>query len=187
MLSKLWLHLATVVLVLALGAALFLSWRADLLNRAQLASELAATKQLVTAADVRQHDRDTQLQQTLAALATEKRTVVTRAQIVKDLPSAIPLPAPITLQATPPASTAPNAMKPSGNRRNYPCPRPQAPVRLQSQLPGLPSQTLCLAKQPRRRANENRRPHQRTRRRLAHRQRWEPPPPHHARRQIGAP
>jgi len=113
MLSKLWLHLATLVLVLALGVALFLSWRADLRDRAQLASELAATKQLVTAADTRQHDRDNQLQQTLTALAAEKRTVATPAQIIHDLPTVIPLPAPITLQATPSANTAPNAPIPN--------------------------------------------------------------------------
>jgi len=113
MLSKLWLHLVTLALLLALGVALFLSWRADLRDRAQLASELAATKQLVTAADARQHDRDTQLQQTLAALATEQRTVVTPAQIIHDLPGVIPLPAPITLQAPLPPTTAPNAPKPN--------------------------------------------------------------------------
>ncbi len=113
MLSRLWLHLATLALVLALGVALFLSWRADLRDRAQLASELTATKQLVTAADTRQHDRDTQLQKTLATLATEKRTVATPAQIVKGLPSLIPLPAPIILQTPSPTSTLPNAPKPN--------------------------------------------------------------------------
>jgi hypothetical protein len=113
MFSKLWLHLATLTLLLALGVALFLSWRADLRDRVQLASELAATKQLVTAADARQHDRDTQLQKTLATLATERRTVATPTQIVKDLPTVIPLPVPITLQTPPPASTAPNVPKPN--------------------------------------------------------------------------
>jgi hypothetical protein len=113
MLSKLWLHLATLALVVALGVALFLSWRADQRDRTQLASELAATKQLVTAADARQHDRDTQLQKTLATLATDKRTIATPAEMVKDLPSVIPLPVPITLQTPSPASTLPNAPKPT--------------------------------------------------------------------------
>jgi len=99
MLAKYWIHLAELTIAILLALAIFFSWRADQRDRAQLAAELAATKQLLTAADARQHDRDTQLAQTLSALATEKRTVVTPAQIVRNLPSEIPLPVPITLQA----------------------------------------------------------------------------------------
>jgi hypothetical protein len=110
--AKYLLHAAELALATVLAVALYFSWRADQRDRAQLASELAATKQLLTAADARQHDRDTQLQKTLAALATKKRTVITPAQIVRDLPSIIPLPAPITLQTPLPTSSAPNAPKP---------------------------------------------------------------------------
>jgi hypothetical protein len=106
------LHAAELALATVLAVALYFSWRADQRDRAQLASELVATKQLLTAADARQHDRDTQLQRTLLTLSTEKRKVVTPNQILRSLPSIIPLTVPITLQATPPASTAPNAPKP---------------------------------------------------------------------------
>jgi hypothetical protein len=111
--AKYLLHAAELALATVLAVALYFSWRADQRDRAQLTSELAATKQLLTAADARQHDRDTQLQKTLAALATKKRTVITPAQIVRDLPSVIPLPAPIALQTPPPTSSSPNATKPS--------------------------------------------------------------------------
>jgi hypothetical protein len=74
--------LAAVVLCLVLLEA----WRADRRDRAQLNAELAATKQLLAAADARQHDRDAQLAQTLATLAAEKRTIVTPAQIVRETP-----------------------------------------------------------------------------------------------------
>ncbi len=97
--SRFLLKLAAVVVAAALCVALVQAWRADQRDRAQLAAELAATKQLLTAADARQHDRDTQLAQTLATLAAEKRTVATPAQIVRNLANEIPLPAPITLQA----------------------------------------------------------------------------------------
>jgi len=60
-------------------------------------SKLAATKQLLAAADSRQHDRDAQLAQTLAAIAAEKRTVVTPDQIARELSRNLALPAPITL------------------------------------------------------------------------------------------
>ena len=106
-----WIHLAELTIALLLAVAVYFSWRADRRDRSQLESELAATKQLLAAADVRQHDRDTQLAQTLATLAAEKRTIVTPAQIVRELPSQISLPSPIVLQSAPalPNSPAPKA------------------------------------------------------------------------------
>jgi type II secretory pathway pseudopilin PulG len=93
------IRLAAIVIAVALLVAAVQAWRADQRDRAQLAAELAATKQLLAAADARQHDRDKQLAQTLSALAAEKRTIVTPAQIVRNLANEIPLPAPISLQA----------------------------------------------------------------------------------------
>jgi hypothetical protein len=101
MLAKYWIHLAELTIAILLAVAVYFSWRADQRDRAQLASELAATKQLLAAADVRQHDRDAQLTQTLATLAAEKRTIVSPAQIVRELPSQISLPSPIVLQSAP--------------------------------------------------------------------------------------
>src|SRR5260370_16108300 len=97
--SQLLIKLAAIAIAVILCVALVEGWRADRRDRAQLNAELAATKQLLVATDARQHDRDAQLAQTLAALAAEKRAIVTPAQIVRDLPNEIPLPAPITLQA----------------------------------------------------------------------------------------
>jgi type II secretory pathway pseudopilin PulG len=111
MLAKYWIHLAELAIAILLALAVYFSWRADRRDRAQLAAELAATKQLLVAADTRQHDRDTQLAQTLATLAAEKRTIVTPAQIVRELPSQVSLPSPIVLQSAPalPDSPAPKA------------------------------------------------------------------------------
>ena len=93
------LRLAAFILALGFAVIVFISWRADRRDRAQLAAELAATKQLLAAADARQRDRDAQLAQTLSALAAEKRAFATPAQIVGNLPKEIALPAPIILQA----------------------------------------------------------------------------------------
>jgi septal ring factor EnvC (AmiA/AmiB activator) len=101
--SRIWLELAAILVTVILCVTLVEAWRADRRDRDQLNAELAATKQLVAAADARQHDREAQLAQTLAALATEKRTVVTPAQIVRELPREIPLPAPLVLQSAPTA------------------------------------------------------------------------------------
>jgi hypothetical protein len=103
-----WIRLAELVIALVLALVVYFAWRADRRDRSYLESELAATKELLSAADARQHDRDAQLAQTLAALAVEKRTVVTPAQIVHDLPSQIPLPSPIVLQPAPGSSNSPN-------------------------------------------------------------------------------
>src|SRR6266852_2768660 len=83
----------------ALAIALLVAWRANVRDRAQLAADLATAKQSLAQADARQHDRDAQLARSLASLAAEKRSVTTPAQIVRDLPRQIPLPAPITLQS----------------------------------------------------------------------------------------
>ena len=107
-----WIRLAELTAALLLALAVFFSWRADRRDRSQLESELAATKQLLAAADIRQHDRDTQLAQTLATLAAEKRTIVTPAQVIHDLPNQLPLPSPIVLQ---PAPTSANSPSPKAN------------------------------------------------------------------------
>src|SRR5712692_7467261 len=105
--AKYLIHLAELTIALLLALAVYFSWRADRRDRSQVASELAATKQLLAAADVRQHDRDTQLTQTLATLAAEKRIIVTPAQIAQ-----IALPSPITLQSAP---ALPNSPTPKTN------------------------------------------------------------------------
>jgi hypothetical protein len=106
--ARYWIRLAEITVVSLLAPAVYFSWRADRRDRSQLASELAAPKQLLVAADARQHDRDIQLAQTLGALAAEKRTVVTPAQIVRELPSQILLPSPVVLQSTPASPNLPS-------------------------------------------------------------------------------
>jgi len=101
------IHLAELTIAILLALAIYFSWRADSRDREQLAAELKATKQLLASADGRQHDRDAQLAQTLAALAAEKRTIVTPAQIVRELPSQISLPSPIVLQSAPAIPNSP--------------------------------------------------------------------------------
>ena len=103
-----WIRLSELIAAFVLALAVFFSWRADRRDRSQLESELAATKQLLAAADTRQHDRDAQLAQTLATLAAEKRTIVTPAQIIHDLPSQLPLPSPFVLQTAPASPDSPS-------------------------------------------------------------------------------
>lgn len=98
-----WIRILELVFVVAVALAWFFSWRADRRDRTQLAAELAATKQLVAAADAQQHTRDAHLAETLKSLAAEKRSVVSPAQIIRELPRELGLPSPIVLQTSPAA------------------------------------------------------------------------------------
>ena len=109
MATRLYLRLAEFLVAATLAIALLSAWRADRRDRAQLAADLAAANQTLAQASSRQHDRDAQLLQTLAALAAEKRVNTTPAQILRELPKQIPLPVPVTLQ---PANLTGNAEKP---------------------------------------------------------------------------
>ena len=96
--TRLYLRVAGILTAATLATILFTTWRANRHDTDQLAADLATAKQSLAEADARQHDRDKQLLQTLAALAAEKRNITTPAQIVRELPKQIVLPAPITLQ-----------------------------------------------------------------------------------------
>jgi hypothetical protein len=98
MLSRIWLRLAETLVPVILAVTIFVSWQADRRDRAQLATQLAAAQKTIADASASQHDRDTLLNQTLAQIAAQKQSVATPAQILKDLPNALSLPAPITMQ-----------------------------------------------------------------------------------------
>ena len=122
--SRLTLRFAEYALVMVLALVIFMSWREDRRDRSQLAAQLAAAQQSLNEASARQHDRDAQLDKSLADLAAQKRSVITPAEILAALPKEIPLPAPITLQAdhtsspdtsaVAPHATAPPAAKTAG-------------------------------------------------------------------------
>jgi len=98
---SIWIRTGAIALATALLVTVAAAWRADRRDRTQLAAQLAAAQQALNAADARQHDRDALLTQTLAQLSAQKRSVVTPAQILRDLPNQIPLPVPIALQPEP--------------------------------------------------------------------------------------
>jgi hypothetical protein len=116
-----WIRTVGAAFLMLLTVAVIVSWRADRRDRTQLAGELASTKKALAEADTRQHERDTQLAQTLSALANLKRTIVTPAQIVRELPSEIPLPTPITLQSATPANSLATEV-PAAPNLNSPAP-----------------------------------------------------------------
>jgi hypothetical protein len=82
---------------LFLAAVAFNAWLASHDDRQRLQSTLATQKQIIDAADAREHARDTALNQTLAQIDKLKRVSQTPQQILHDLPKYLPLPEPITL------------------------------------------------------------------------------------------
>jgi hypothetical protein len=115
--TKLYLQAAGTLAAVAAATILFVTWRANRRDAAQLAADLAIAKQSLAQADARQHDRDKQLLQTLAALAAEKRNITTPAQILRELAKQIPLPVPITLRDPNSAKNQSNVTCSSGSVR----------------------------------------------------------------------
>ena len=135
------IRVTAVAIASGLILALLAAWRADRRDRAQLAADLAAGRQALEQADARQHDRDAQLLQTLAALAAEKRAVTAPAQILRKLPQQIPLPAPIALQTVPcePNKSASESPKLTRSTNKQPTPTlPTAPCSSGSPWKGPP-------------------------------------------------
>jgi type II secretory pathway pseudopilin PulG len=91
----------TALLIAALAIRAWLSSRDE---QQRLQSTLATQKQLLGAADAREHARETVLNETLAQIEKLKRTTQTPDQVLRDLPKYLSLPQPITL-ARPPSST----------------------------------------------------------------------------------
>jgi hypothetical protein len=134
--SQFLLKLTALLVAAVLFVAFIQAWRADRRDRAQLASELAATKQLLDAANARQHDRDAQLKQTLAGLAAEKRTIATPQQIVRELPREIPLPAPIVLQTPATPAASPQTSEGQRSSSNLSSTNTPKPAQAQAIIPG---------------------------------------------------
>ena len=126
--TRLSLRLIEVLIIVALAAIVLAAWRSARRDREKLAADLAVAKQALAQADARQHQRDTQLAQTLATLAAEKRSVTTSAQIIRELPQQIPLPVPITLQTQDPISKPQTAPCSAGRS-------PRSPAGLESTAP----------------------------------------------------
>jgi hypothetical protein len=118
MTSRIWLRLAETILPVVLAIIILSAWEADRRDRAQLAGQLAAAQKTISQATASQHDRDILLNQNLAQIAAEKQAAVTPAQILKALPSIIPLPAPIALQNQPQPPEQGSTGIPAANSNN---------------------------------------------------------------------
>lgn len=96
---RFWIRIVGFCAAAIFVAALFLAWRAERRDRALLALDLAKSEQALADANARQMERDQQLAKLLAGFEERKRTVVTPAQIIQQLPRELPLPVALSLAA----------------------------------------------------------------------------------------
>ena len=96
---RIWLRLAEILAPVLIVITIVIAWEAGRRDRAQLAAQLASAQQTIAQAAANQKDRDTALTQTLAQIAAQKQSTLSTDQLLKLLPQALSLPAPITLQA----------------------------------------------------------------------------------------
>jgi len=86
-----------ILAALAVGGIALRSWLEAHDDRLQMQATLDAQKQLIVAAEQREQQRATELQDTLARIADLKRQVQTPQQIIRELPQYLQLPQPIQL------------------------------------------------------------------------------------------
>jgi hypothetical protein len=91
------LEISAAIAVTILVAMAFHAWLASHDEQLRMQAAIATQKQLLEAADARERNRTTALDQTLAEIQKLKRDTQTPAQILSELPKYLALPQPITL------------------------------------------------------------------------------------------
>ena len=91
------IEIAAFCVALLLGAMAVHAWLASRDEQQRLASTLAAQEQLLDAANARERTRLSALDDTLAQIENLKRETQSPAQILRDLPTYLSLPQPITM------------------------------------------------------------------------------------------
>lgn len=94
------LEISGTLLALLVAAMAIHAWLTEHDDRLRMQATIAAQKQVLDAADARERDRDGALKNTLAQIASLKRSVQTPAEILRGLPNYLPLPQPITMVPT---------------------------------------------------------------------------------------
>jgi hypothetical protein len=115
MIVRFWIRLAEVALTLLLATSVIYSWREARNDRAQLQSQLAAANQALAAATGRQQDRDTKLNDTLAGIATEKKSATTPDQLLAGITRELALTTPLLLQTATATGSPTAGAKSSGS------------------------------------------------------------------------
>src|SRR5882762_3986265 len=93
-----WIKLAALLVVVVLGAGVFVAWRDARKEQVALQAELKTTQQALAEATARQASRDATVSGLVAGLKKKEAAVQKPAQVVAALPDVITLPSPITIE-----------------------------------------------------------------------------------------
>ncbi len=113
------LEISATVIALLIAVMAVHAWMAEREDQLRMQATIAAQKQLLDAADVRERERDSALKDTVAQIESLKRAAQTPAEILRDLPKYLPLPQPITM--LPGAGPTPGGQQGTGPSQEAPC------------------------------------------------------------------
>ena len=113
------LEISATVIALLVAVMAAHAWMAEREDQLRMQATIAAQKQLLDAADMRERERDSALKDTLAQIESLKRAAQTPAEILRDLPKYLPLPQPITM--IPSSGPAPGGQQATGPSEGQPC------------------------------------------------------------------
>jgi hypothetical protein len=117
-------EISATIIIAILAAMAFHAWLTSHDEQLRMQAVIATQKQLLDAADAREHNRTTVLDQTLAEIEKLKRETQTPEQILNELPKYLALPQPITLTPSPVAGKVSALATPDqGNNRKGTGPR----------------------------------------------------------------
>ncbi len=151
------LEIAAFCAALLIAALAIHAWLSSRDEQHRLQTTLATQKQILDAADAREHTRDATLNDALAKIEKLKRATQTPQQILRDLPNYLPLPQPITLAPTAAATAAQQGTalpeKSASARSTQPKPPPDAkslPTAPQPIVPCNPANAAsnCVVQMP---------------------------------------
>jgi hypothetical protein len=133
------LEIAAFCAALLIATLAIHAWLSSRDEQHRLQTTLAAQKQILDAADTREHARDATLNDALAKIGKLKRATQTPQQILRDLPNYLPLPQPITLAPAPANTTA---------QQGTALPEKSASARSTQPAPSQPPDTQSLPTAP---------------------------------------
>ena len=104
---KSWLQLGATITFLILAVGVVVVWRSEVRERAQLQQQLKSAQDALTAANARESARNAAVKKQVAQLQKSAATVKTPQEVIAALPGVLPLPQPISLDATLPGAAGP--------------------------------------------------------------------------------
>ncbi|MGB7438892.1 MAG: hypothetical protein WBR26_03190 [Candidatus Acidiferrum sp.] len=136
---KHWLQFAAVALGALFIVCVLAAWRSARRQQVQLEQQLKSAQQALQQADARQQARDQAVQQIVGQLQKQQAAVQKPADVLKALPSVLPLPAPLVLDQSAQTSSTSHA----AGQTNAETPAPKVDLPIQDLKPLYDAAIQC--------------------------------------------